>query len=52
VLAFDRGDHLSCVTNLSPGPVVLPRHTALLLTSGPLTDGLLPADTSVWLRTT
>ncbi len=50
VLAFDRGD-LTCLANLSPVPVPLPAHTAVLLASGPLTDGLLPPDTAVWLRT-
>jgi alpha-glucosidase len=49
VLAFGRGG-LSCVANLSPAPVALPAHTAVLLASGPLDDGLLPPDTAVWLR--
>ena len=48
VLAFGRGD-LSCVANLSPRPVALPGHTAVLLASGPLDDDLLP-DTAAWLR--
>jgi alpha-glucosidase len=51
VLAFARGDGVLCVANLSPAPVELPGHTAVLLASGPLTDGLLPPDTSAWLRT-
>ena len=50
VLAFARGD-LCCVANLSPASVALPAHTAVLLASGPLDDGLLPPDTAVWLRT-
>jgi alpha-glucosidase len=50
VLAFARGD-LSCVANLSPAPVALPAHTAVLLASGPLDDDLLPPDTAAWLRT-
>jgi alpha-glucosidase len=50
VLAFSRGDDVLCVANLSPAPVELPAHTAVLLASGPLTDGLLPPDTSAWLR--
>jgi alpha-glucosidase len=49
VLAFARGD-LSCVANLSLAPVALPAHTAVLLASGPLDDGLLPPDTAAWLR--
>jgi alpha-glucosidase len=50
VLAFGRGD-LSCVANLSPAPVTLPAHTAVLLASGALDDNLLPPDTAAWLRT-
>jgi alpha-glucosidase len=50
VLAFGRGD-LSCVANLSPTPVALPAHTAVLLASGPLDGDLLPPDTAAWLRT-
>jgi alpha-glucosidase len=50
VLAFARGD-LSCVANLSSAPVPLPAHTAVLLASAPLNDGLLPSDTAAWLRT-
>ncbi|MER5732227.1 glycoside hydrolase family 13 protein [Streptomyces sp. NPDC002138] len=52
VLAFARPDGLVCVVNLSEGPVPLPGHTSLLLSSAPLDDaGLLPQDTAVWLRT-
>jgi len=60
VLAFDRTDPapdqaagagVRCVANLSAAPVALPAHAALILASGPLTaDGLLPPDTSAWLR--
>ncbi|HLK78472.1 MAG TPA: glycoside hydrolase family 13 protein [Streptosporangiaceae bacterium] len=50
VLAFERGD-LCCVANLSSAPVAMPAHTAVLLASAPLDDGLLPPDTAVWLRT-
>jgi alpha-glucosidase len=49
VLAFDRGG-VTCVANLSPRPVGLPSHTAVLLASAPLADGLLPPDTTAWLR--
>jgi alpha-glucosidase len=39
-----------CVANLSAGPVELPPHDAVLLTSGPLTDGgQLPPDATAWL---
>jgi alpha-glucosidase len=49
VLAFDRGG-VACVANLSARPVKLPRHTAILLASGPLPGDLLPPDTAAWLR--
>jgi alpha-glucosidase len=51
VLSFRRGDEIACVVNLSAAPVELPQHSAVLLTSSPLTaDGLLPADCAAWLR--
>jgi alpha-glucosidase len=50
VLAFDRGTGVRCVANLSAAPVELPEHAAVLLASGPLAGGMLPADTAVWLR--
>lgn len=50
MLAFGRGD-LCCVANLSPVPVTLPAHTAVVLASGSLDSGLLPPDTAAWLRT-
>ena len=43
VLAFDRGTGVRCVANLSAAPVELPEHAAVLLASGPLAGGLLPA---------
>jgi alpha-glucosidase len=51
LLAFARGPRLACVVNLGPVPVDLPPHTTVLLASGELVDGRLPADTAVWLRT-
>jgi alpha-glucosidase len=39
-----------CVANLSADPVALPQHASVLLASGPLDGGLLPPDTTVWLR--
>jgi alpha-glucosidase len=39
-----------CVTNLSAGPVALPPDASVLLASGPLDGGLLPPDTTAWLR--
>jgi len=55
VLAFDRdagdeGTGVRCVANLSAAPVPLPEHTEILLASGPLDGGLLPPDTTAWLR--
>nr|WP_183428426.1 glycoside hydrolase family 13 protein [Leifsonia aquatica] len=51
VLAFARGDRFVSVTNLSAVPVPLPDNTAILLSSSPLDDGLLPPDSTAWLRT-
>jgi alpha-glucosidase len=51
VLAFARGLGFVSVTNLSDAPVALPSYTRLLLASAPLTNGLLPPDSTVWLRT-
>jgi alpha-glucosidase len=51
VLAFSRGLGFVSVTNLSDVPVELPSYTRLLLTSTPLEGGLLPTDSTAWLRT-
>ena len=51
VLVFARGDRFVNITNLSPEPVALPEHTAILLSSSPLQKGLLPPDSTAWLRT-
>ncbi|GAA3133459.1 hypothetical protein GCM10020001_064930 [Nonomuraea salmonea] len=48
MLAFTRDSGLTSVTNLSAAPVPLPEGR-VLLSSGPLDDGLLPADTTVWV---
>ncbi|MCT2587738.1 glycoside hydrolase family 13 protein [Actinophytocola gossypii] len=50
VLGFDRGHGFACVVNLSGGPVELPAHEEVLLTSGPLDGSALPPDTAAWLR--
>ncbi|CAG7630716.1 glycoside hydrolase family 13 protein [Actinacidiphila bryophytorum] len=50
VLAFRRSPEFLCVLNLGAEPAELPEHTEVLLASGPLADGRLPADTAVWLR--
>ncbi|MGC7095538.1 glycoside hydrolase family 13 protein [Amycolatopsis lurida] len=49
VLAFRRGS-FACLLNFSAEPVSLPEHREVLLSSSPLEDGNLPADTAVWLR--
>jgi alpha-glucosidase len=51
VLAFDRGGSVRCVSNLSAASVELPSHRAVILASGRLDGGMLPPDTTVWLRT-
>ena len=51
VLAFSRGLGFVSVTNLSSAAVELPSYTRLLLTSTPLDNGLLPTDSTAWLRT-
>jgi alpha-glucosidase len=51
VLAFSRGLGFVSVTNLSNEAVVLPRYVRLLLSSSTLENGLLPPDSTAWLRT-
>ncbi|WP_416348839.1 alpha-amylase family glycosyl hydrolase [Microbacterium sp. STN6] len=51
VLAFARGTAFVNVTNLSERDVALPEHLSILLSSAPLHDGMLPPDSTVWLRT-
>jgi alpha-glucosidase len=51
VLSFRRGQWLVCLANLSARAVSLPPHERVILASGPLTDGMLPPDTAVWLHT-
>ena len=50
-LAFARGDRFVSITNLSQEAVPLPEHVAILLSSSPLDRGLLPPDSTAWLRT-
>jgi alpha-glucosidase len=50
VLAFRRGEHTLSVTNLGPVPIDLPAHAGVILASAPLEAGVLPRDTTVWLR--
>jgi alpha-glucosidase len=48
VLAFRREPGFTCVVNTGSVPAALPDGD-VLLASGPLADGQLPADTAVWL---
>jgi alpha-glucosidase len=50
VLHFVRPGGWQVVTNLGDGPTAVPPGD-VLLSSGPLADGQLPTDTTVWLRT-
>jgi alpha-glucosidase len=49
LLGFQR-DELTCVVNFGSEPATLPTHTEVVLSSGPLPHGTLPADTTAWLR--
>jgi alpha-glucosidase len=50
VLAFARGEQFVCVVNFGPEPIpVLPGHD-VLITSNDLEGGVLPEDTTIWLR--
>ncbi|MEU5825717.1 hypothetical protein [Streptomyces sp. NPDC047803] len=51
VLAFTRGESFTCIVNLSATPLQLPDDAQILVSSQPLSPGVLPVDTSVWLRT-
>lgn len=48
VLHFIRPGGWQCITNFGPAPVDLPPGT-VVLSSGPLDGGRLPADTTAWL---
>lgn len=50
VLAFSRDPGFICVVNLSNEAYQLPEHTAILLASGPVTDGQLQPEHAVWLK--
>ena len=49
-IAFTRDPGFACLVNVSAAPVAVPEGWELLLTSGPLTDGAVPADTTAWFR--
>ena len=48
VLDFGRPGGWRSVTNFGPRPVPVPRGT-VVVASGPLPDGQLPADTTAWI---
>jgi alpha-glucosidase len=48
VLHFVRPGGWGSVTNFGPQPALVPRGT-VVVASGPLQDGLLPADTTAWI---
>ncbi|WP_166851323.1 glycoside hydrolase family 13 protein [Isoptericola sp. BMS4] len=48
VLAFRRPNGWTCITNFGSSPVPLPAGD-VLLTSGPLDEGMLPGASTVWL---
>jgi alpha-glucosidase len=51
VLCYRRGADVTVVINASARPVELPAHESILAASGEVTGGVLPPDTSAWLRT-
>lgn len=48
-VCFDRQDGFRCLLNASPAAIGLPDGARVLLASGPLPDGAVPPDTTVWL---
>ncbi|MGP9022673.1 alpha-amylase family glycosyl hydrolase [Streptomyces sp. BR1] len=49
-LGFRRGRDLRCVVNFGPGGLRLDPDAEIVLSSVPVTDGVVPPDTTVWLR--
>jgi alpha-glucosidase len=47
--AFARGGRFICLVNFGPEPVPLPSGVEILIASGELEGGAVPADTTVWL---
>jgi alpha-glucosidase len=50
VMAFKRGENVTCLVNFATDPVPLPAYDQVLLTSGLLDGHLLPPDTAIWLQ--
>ena len=51
VLSFTREPGFRCVVNFGPEPYRLPRDAEILVSSEPLSDGVLGQDQAVWIRT-
>ncbi|HAQ59751.1 MAG TPA: alpha-amylase [Microbacterium sp.] len=51
VVAFRNGD-ITVIANAGTEPVALPEASAVVLISGPLEDGMIGSDTTVWLEAT
>ncbi|WP_245595503.1 glycoside hydrolase family 13 protein [Glycomyces tenuis] len=51
VLAFRRGEDLTCVVNFGDAPVDLPDHAAVLIGSAEIQGDRLPGEAAAWLRT-
>jgi alpha-glucosidase len=49
VLAMERGADFVVIVNMGDAAVAMPEGT-VLVASGPIEDGLLPADTAAWVR--
>ncbi|MFE9426423.1 alpha-amylase family glycosyl hydrolase [Kitasatospora sp. NPDC006697] len=49
-LTFRRGRSLRCLVNFGPGGLRLGPGHRILLASSPVQDGVVPPDTTVWLR--
>jgi alpha-glucosidase len=52
VLDFVRGNSFRCVVNISGAAVTLGGSASVLLSSAPVADGTLPADSTAWLEST
>jgi alpha-glucosidase len=49
VLAFERGE-ICCIINFGDEPLTLPKNSHVILSSGELLNGKLPADVGVWVK--
>ncbi len=48
-LAFSRGDGFVCIVNFSEAATTLPPASRVLISTQPIQDGLLPAESAAWL---